>query len=178
MKKRLNPWFVFGLSVWTLWAVFILWPREPYSGPWPEFQQETPVWVYFFALLPGAFLVHLIPRQIEDNGKRWWHPGVLNEIAASWVTGIVKLVFGLFVIFGAVLIIELFATFYSSSSEYYGPEWFYDLLARCERLEVELQIDEQCVYSDDCTMSRDDLEAYNERREKHVRYCVNKPSFD
>ena len=82
--------------------------------------------------------------------------------------------------FPSSLMVSSFAigSFYVSPSEYDGPEWLYDLLARCESLEAELKSDEQCVYSDDCTMSRGDFESYNERREKHVRYCVEKPSFE
>lgn len=52
-----------------------------------------------------------------------------------------------------------------------GLYWLREFLGRCDTLDAQLATDYQCLNSDDCTMTRDELESFNERVAKHELHC-------
>ena len=88
------------------------------------------------------------------------------EGIADLVDWLVKAVLVLGVIAGGIWIFQNWKGIATPVVETYN-----EVTLNCEKLEAQIQADNQCLRIESCTMTRDELAESQERLEKSFRYC-------
>ena len=88
--------------------------------------------------------------------------------------------------FYAVFLFALFVNWLFDAETWKGAQdtaedfayQYREIVGYCDNLREDLQHDQQCMGSDNCVMTRDELVDYEERVEKLAKYCKAKLSPD